>query len=340
MHCVQVQEAGPASRVLVTGAAGFIGSHLVSALLARGHEVVGVDRRQVHRDPQATANLAEYATHPKLRLVTADLACDEISELLPDCAVVFHLAAVPGVRGSWGANFADYAASNITATQRLLAACESGGVRKLVFASSSSVYGPSPGPNRETDVTRPISPYGVSKLAAEQLCLAYARRPGTQLGVAALRLFTVYGPRQRPDMAVGRILSAALTGTEVTIYGDGSAQRDFTFVDDVVAAMISASALSAACAVLNIGSGRAVTMTELVALAEQVTGRPVSLVHTDAQDGDVPATCADISCAQGLFGYRPAVDLAEGLARHVAWLAARDRVTHSSLRPVPVQATR
>lgn len=339
MQCLE-QEPGLADRVVVTGAAGFIGSHLVGALLAHGYQVIAVDRRQVHRDPQAIANLGESATHPRLHLVTADLSQGELGELLTGCSAVFHLAAVPGVRGSWGPNFADYAASNITATQRLLAACESAGVRKLVFASSSSVYGPSPGPNWEADDTRPISPYGVSKLAAEKLCLAYARRPGTGLGVAALRLFTVYGPRQRPDMAVGRILSAALTGSAVTIYGDGSARRDFTYIDDVVDALISVSALSASCAVVNIGSGQAVTMTELVALAEQVTGRPVALAHADAQDGDVPATCADISCARGLFGYQPRVPLAEGLARHAAWLAERDPLVRSSLATVGVEATR
>jgi nucleoside-diphosphate-sugar epimerase len=307
-------------RVLVTGAAGFIGSHLVGALLARGHEVIGVDRRRVADGPGAAANLAPYHAHPQLRLVTADLSRDQLGGLLSGCAAVFHLAAVPGVRGSWGQDFADYAASNITGTQRLLAACEEVEVRKLVFASSSSVYGPSPGANRETDETRPISPYGVSKLAAEKLCLAYTRRPGAQLDVAALRLFTVYGPRQRPDMMVGRILMAALTGTDVTVYGDGSAQRDFTFVDDVIGALIAASALPTT-SVVNIGSGRGVTVTDLIALAEQVTGCRVSVTYAPAQDGDVPATLADISCAEGLFGYAPRVGLAEGLARQAAWLA-------------------
>lgn len=328
------------SRVVVTGAAGFIGSHLIHALLAHGHEVVGVDRRHVTRDVQAATNLGELLAHPRLRLVAADLAHHELADLLDGCETVFHLAAVPGVRGSWGPSFADYAASNITGTQRLLSAGEDAGVRKLVFASSSSVYGPSPGPNRETDETRPISPYGVSKLAAEKLCLAYARRPGARLGVAALRLFTVYGPRQRPDMLIGRVLSAALTGRPVTVYGDGGARRDFTYIDDVVDALIAAARLSPASAVVNIGSGYAVTLAELVALAEQVTGRSVPLVYADAQDGDVPATCADIACAQGLFGYRPRVSLAEGLARHAAWLAGHDTVAHNQMLPAPAQAAR
>jgi nucleoside-diphosphate-sugar epimerase len=329
-----------AGRVMVTGAAGFIGSHLVAALLERGHEVIGIDRREAQRDPVTDATMDALHVHPGLRLVTANLSDVAISDLLVGCGTVFHLAAVPGVRGSWGPQFADYADSNITATQRLLAASEAAGVRKLVFASSSSVYGPAPGPNRETDETRPLSPYGVSKLAAEKLCMAYARRPGTRLGVAALRLFTVYGPRQRPDMLVGRLLSAALNGTQVTVYGDGTARRDFTFVDDVVAALISAGALSATSAMVNIGTGRAVALRELITLAEQVTGRTVRVAYAAAQDGDVPATCADISCAHGLFGYQPRVSLEEGLARHAAWLADQDSIARGSLSSVTAKVGR
>jgi nucleoside-diphosphate-sugar epimerase len=250
------EAGGEIGRVVVTGAAGFIASHLVDALLRRGHEVIAADRRSVHNDMLAAVNLTLSVDHPRLRLHTIELVTEDLSHLLTGADTVFHLASVPGVRNSWGSRFDDYVTSNIVATHRLLSACEHTGVRRLVYASSSSVYGMSNGPSRETDPTGPISPYGVTKLAAEQLCLAHAGRPDTRLTVAALRYFTVYGPRQRPGMAISQVLLAALTGISVPLYGDGLQRREFTYVDDVVAATLAAATAE----VINVGGGSSVTM--------------------------------------------------------------------------------
>src|SRR5262249_55301673 len=188
---------------------------------------------------------------------------------------VYHLAAVPGVRASWGPRFAAYVATNIMGTQRLVAACERAEVRRLVYASSSSVYGVTTAARREGDPTRPISPYAVTKLAGEQLCLAHAGRPDTALSVVALRYFTVYGPRQRPDMAIGRVLAAALSGARYTLFGDGTQRRDFTYVNDVVDATIAASHPSVPTTVVNVGGGSCVSLIDLLGVAREVTGCPV-----------------------------------------------------------------
>ncbi|MEO6082995.1 MAG: NAD-dependent epimerase/dehydratase family protein [Umezawaea sp.] len=319
---IEATEAGgEVGRVVVTGAAGFIASHLVDALLARGHEVIAADRRCVDDDMLAAINLSQAVGHPRLRLRTIELAIEDLDQLVAGADTVFHLAAVPGVRGSWGSRFDDYVRSNVVATHRLLSACERAGVRRLVYASSSSVYGTSNGPSRETDPTGPISPYGVTKLAAEQLCLAHAGRPDTRLTVAALRYFTVYGPRQRPGMAISQVLLAALTGVSVPLYGDGLQRREFTYVDDIVAATLAAATADLAAAVINVGGGSSVTMLDLLDLAHRVTGRPVPVVPADPQAGDVAVTEADLTRAHQVLGYRPSVELRDGMARHANWLA-------------------
>lgn len=269
-------------RVLVTGAAGFIASHLVDALLARELEVIAADRRSVHDDVIAASNLAQALWHPWLQLRLVELAADDLTDLVSGCDTVFHLAAASGVRASWGERFSEYVNSNILATHRLVVACERAEVRRLVFASSSSVYGPSSGPSRKGDLTCPISPYGVSKLAAEGLCLAHAYRPCTTLNVVALRYFTVYGPRQRPDMAIGRVLLGALTGAPVALYGDGTQRREFTYVGDVVTATLTAASADLIAAVVNVGGGSSVTMLEVLAVAqEEVMGRPVQIYPSE-----------------------------------------------------------
>lgn len=194
------------SRVLVTGAAGFIGSHLVGALLGRGVRVVGLDRRRVGEHALADENLTQAVVSPLFTPYCLDLAVDQLDDVVAGCDTVFHLAARPGVRPSWSREFLDYTQTNVLGTHRLLEACTRQGVRRLVVASSSSVYGPADRPSREDDPTCPVSPYGVSKLAAEQLWLAYARRADSPLSAVALRYFTVYGPRRRPDMAIDRVL--------------------------------------------------------------------------------------------------------------------------------------
>ncbi|MGH4021118.1 MAG: NAD-dependent epimerase/dehydratase family protein [Pseudonocardiaceae bacterium] len=320
-------------RVVVTGAAGFIASHLVDALLAAGHEVIALDRRSVHDDAIAAADLAQALGHDRLRLHRVDLATDNLDALVAGADTVFHLAGLPGVRGSWGARFGDYVTANILATNRLLAACEHADVRRLVFASSSSVYGTACGPSREDDPTSPISPYGVTKLAAEHLCLAHAARTDTALSVAALRYFTVYGPRQRPGMAIGQVLLAALTGIGVPLFGDGSQRREFTYVDDIVTATLAAATAKVTAAVINVGGGSSVTMLDVLDLATAITGRTVPIVTAAAQAGDVVATEADLSLARRLLDYRPRVDLREGMARHVDWLAALPDSLRMSLLP-------
>jgi nucleoside-diphosphate-sugar epimerase len=307
------------SRVLVTGAAGFIGSHLVQGLLAQGVDVVGIDRRCIKSDSIAALNLAEVTDHPRLTLIEGDLLKVDLLKVAEGVDRVFHLAAVPGVRPSWG-DFEDYLISNVLATQRVLTACEQLGVARLVYASSSSVYGPADKPSTEDDPTRPISPYGVTKLAGENLCLAHALRLGSRLSVTALRYFTVYGPRQRPDMAIGRILAASLTGEQYAIFGDGSQRREFTFVDDVVEATIAAANVVLPAAVINIGGGSTASMIDVIGLARETTGNPVPLTAINRQAGDVPATAADLSRARDLLGYEPRTDLRTGMALHAQWL--------------------
>ncbi|GGN65851.1 NAD-dependent epimerase/dehydratase family protein [Nocardia rhizosphaerihabitans] len=308
--------------VVVTGAAGFIGSHLVDGLLARGTEVIAIDRRSVHNDPVAARNLADALADPSLALHQADLATDELDELITGARTVFHLAAVPGVRDSWAERFPDYASSNVVATQRLLAACERAQVPRLVLASSSSVYGQTSGPSAEGDPTYPMSPYGATKLAAEHLCMAHAARPDTGTSVVALRYFTVYGPRQRSDMAISRVLAAVLSGVPVPLYGDGHQSREFTYVDDIVAATLAAATIAddIDAEIVNVGGGSSVSMLELIAMIGQITGRKVPLAMEAPRAGDVEATRADLTLAHALLGYSPRVELREGIARQLDWM--------------------
>ena len=329
------QGAHTGGKVVVTGAAGFIASHLTDALLALGHEVVAVDRRSVRNDPVAASNLEAALTCSRLRLRRLDLADDDLDEVLAGADIVFHLAALPGVRDSWGSRFTDYVTSNIVATDRLLAACERAAVRRLVFASSSSVYGSASAPSREDGPTGPISPYGVTKLAAEHLCLAHVRRPDTSLTATALRYFTVYGPRQRPGMAIGRVLLAALTGTPVPLFGDGRQRREFTYVEDVVTATMAAASAPETNVVINVGGGTSVSMIDVVDRITRLTGRDVRLINASRQAGDVTDTRADTDLAWRLLGFRPVVDLDEGLARQLQWLIdLPDRVRRRHLPDV------
>jgi len=262
----------------VTGAAGFIGSHLAERLLAAGWEVVGVDCFTDYYPRAAKeANLEGLRGQPGFRLVEMDLNSAALGALLQGIDTVFHQAGQPGVRASWGRSFEPYLRSNILATQALLEAALhlKRPLRRFVFASSSSVYGDAPQlPVREDTLPQPISPYGVTKLAAEHLCSLY-----TRLGVPAvsLRYFTVYGPRQRPDMAFHRFIRAVLEGREIEIHGDGEQTRDFTYVMDIVDANLSAAAAPAERVVgrvYNLGGGSRVTVNEVIAIVEGAAGRP------------------------------------------------------------------
>ncbi|MGH3389962.1 MAG: NAD-dependent epimerase/dehydratase family protein [Actinomadura sp.] len=311
-------------RAVVTGAAGFIGSHLAETLLRQGRHVTGIDRRSPASDPVAAGNLAGPLGHSGFQLVEGDLRELDLTTLVDGASAVFHLAAVPGVRSSWGDRFADYLGSNVLATHRLLDACAAAGVPRMVIASSSSVYGGGAGrASREADLPMPLSPYGVTKLAAERLALAYAARPGSRLSVVALRYFTVYGPRQRSDMAIGRVLRAIRTGDPLCLYGDGTQRRDFTYVDDVVAATIAAATAPARAEAVNVGGGRSVSMLDVLECAAMLAGRDVPVVRDASQPGDVDVTEADLTKARDLLGYAPSVPLAEGMRRQWEWLAAQ-----------------
>jgi nucleoside-diphosphate-sugar epimerase len=324
-----------AGRVVVTGAAGFIGSHLSEALLDHGFEVTGIDAFTAsYARAFKRSNLSALVGRPGFELVEGDLSTMELDRLLAGAEVVFHQAAQAGVRASWGLDFDLYVRDNVIATQRLLEACVRCEVRRLVAASSSSVYGDAPSyPTTEASITRPVSPYGVTKLASEHLCLAYAQLGMSTMTVATLRYFTVYGPRQRPDMAFRRFLEAAYAGEPITVYGDGEQTRDFTFVDDAVRANLLAMTAPFQAEPVNIGGGRRVTLKQVLDLIGRVTGKRVRIVRAPSQPGDARHTGADGARAEALLGYRPEVDLETGLACQAAWVAhlvgARSRLAAS-----------
>jgi len=298
-------------RSVVTGAAGFIGSHLCHHLLDCGDEVVGVDCFTDYYDPRRKeANVSGLLERKGFTLHRADLLTAALPQLVDGAEVVYHLAGQPGVRPSWGEEFVPYTKRNLLATQKLLEAVKEMGLWKLVYASSSSVYGNAERyPTTEDLRPQPISPYGVTKLAAEHLCELY--RVAAGVPTVSLRLFTVYGPRQRPDMAFSRLVDTALRGDPFMLYGDGEQSRDFTFVEDVVMAM-RASALARWTGVANIGGGTRTTMNEVI---EKVSAliRPIDVVRLPVQRGDVRHTAADTTVARRAFGYQPTVTLDEGL---------------------------
>jgi nucleoside-diphosphate-sugar epimerase len=310
--------------VVVTGVAGFIGSHLAEALVDRGHQVVGIDCFTTAYPPaEKRRNLEKLAANRNFRLVEGDLVTLALDAWLEGAAVVFHQAAQPGVRGSWGRDFAVYVHHNVLGTQCLLEACARAGVPRLVAASSSSVYGDaSDYPTTEESITRPVSPYGVTKLASEHLCLAYARPGVADISVATLRYFTVYGPRQRPDMAFRRFLEAAYAGDPITVYGDGEQTRDFTYVEDAVRANLLAMSAPVQAEAINVGGGRRVTLNQMLDLIGRYTGRRLRIERAPAQAGDARHTGADGTRAEALLGYRPEVSIEDGLADEAAWVAA------------------
>jgi UDP-glucose 4-epimerase len=314
-------------KALVTGAAGFIGSHLAEALLARGTEVVGLDSFTDYYDrAQKDANLSPLLESAAFRLVETNLADADLPRLLADVTHVFHLAAQAGVRKSWGRDFRVYTALNLDATQLLLEACVDRPLERFVYASSSSVYGDHVAlPMREDALPRPVSPYGVTKLAAEQLCMLYHHNRGVP--AVALRYFTVYGPRQRPDMAFHRFLLAAMRDEPIHLYGDGRQTRDFTFVADAVAATVSAGLQGVPGQVYNIGGGSRISMNEAVDLIARCTGRRLDVRREATQRGDMRDTYADTSLARRDLGFAPTISLEDGLRAEQAWLAARPTVT-------------
>lgn len=306
-------------RAFVTGAAGFVGSHLVEILLERGYEVIGLDAFTDSYDPSAKeANAAAIGAGRRFRLVREDLNGADLPALLRGIDVVFHLAAQAGVRASWGADFDRYLRANVLATQKLLEAAKGAPLRRFVYASSSSVYGEAATlPIREDAPLRPHSPYGVTKLAGENLGHLYKRNHGVPF--KALRYFTVLGPRQRPDMAPYRIVAAALGGEPITVYGSGDQTRDFTFVRDAARATVDAAEKESASDAFNVGGGARVSLNETICLVEEIAGRPVARRSGDRQKGDVRDTFADTSAAEKELGYAPSATLREALEALVRW---------------------
>lgn len=312
---------------IVTGAAGFIGSRLCRALLSRGERVVGIDCLRDYYDVDLKrANLRDLSDHPGFSFSSEDLSLGTgfIEGILPPDAhvVVYHLAAQAGVRKSWGSDFPQYIRDNITATQNLLEwAVHRRSVGHFVFASSSSVYGiPSEMPMRE-DVTVPVphSPYGVTKLAAENLVRLYGSNHG--LVWTALRLFTVYGPGQRPDMAFSRFVRCAMAGSPITLYGNGDQTRDYTYVDDVTRALVLAGR-SPGGLVMNLGGGIRVSVNRVIEILEGILKTRISVNRLPVPPGDVPDTWADTERAGRILGWRPEYTLEEGLAREAEWLVS------------------
>ena len=309
-------------KALVTGAAGFIGSTLTDHLLARGADVTGIDSFTDYY-PRAVKerNIAGALGHPRFRLVESRIQDADLAALLNDRTHVFHLAAQAGVRKSWGRDFAIYTTNNIDATQVLLEAARGARtIERFVYASSSSVYGDSVAmPMKEDALPQPVSPYGVSKLAAEQLCFLYFANYG--IPAVSLRYFTVYGPRQRPDMGFHRFIRAAVAGDPITVYGDGEQTRDFTYVMDAVGANLAAAERGIPGRVYNIGGGSRVSVNQVLDMIGRVTGRQPVVATEPEQKGDMRHTYADTSLARADLGFTPSVGLEEGLAAEYRWLS-------------------
>ena len=307
------------TRVVVTGAAGFIGSHLCDRLLADGHEVVGIDSfSDYYERERKEANLEAARGHTTFRLVEADLVTAGLSQPLSGASVVFHLAGQPGVRPSWGSQFDRYVQANIVATQRLLETLREVPVKRLVFASSSSIYGDAEMfPTKETALPRPVSPYGMTKLAAEHLAFVYMRNFG--IPVTSLRYFTVYGPRQRPDMAFCRFMEALVDNQEIGIFGDGEQTREFTYVSDAIDGTVKAASAEVVGQIINLGGGSRVSVNRVLDTLEEISRIKARRKYLPVAPGDPRDTGASINLARERLGWEPRVSLRDGLTRQWRW---------------------
>jgi nucleoside-diphosphate-sugar epimerase len=303
-------------KALVTGCAGFIGSTLADRLLAEGYEVVGIDRFSDYYPREIKErNLSGAIGHPHFTLIEEEILQ---MEAFPGVDYVFHLAAQAGVRASWGKSFEVYTRDNVLATQHLLECYKNTGIKKFVYSSSSSVYGDVELPMREDRPVQPVSPYGVTKLAAEHLCYLYWKNYGVP--TVSLRYFTVYGPRQRPDMGINKFVRAVLNDEVITVYGNGTQTRDFTYIDDVVEANVLAATSDVRGEVFNIGGGNRISVNDLIAAIEAATGRRAVVEHSAEQKGDVKDTRADTRKAAELLGWHAKTGIARGLERYVDWI--------------------
>ena len=309
-------------KALVTGAAGFIGSHLAATLLDRGAEVVGLDCfTDYYPRPIKEANLDVNRGRPGFTFVETSIQEADLPALLDGVTHVFHLAAQAGVRKSWGRDFQIYTSNNVDASQQLLEACVGRPIHRFVYASSSSLYGDHVAiPMREDALPQPVSPYGVTKLAAEQLGYLYHVNHGVPS--TALRYFTVYGPRQRPDMAFHRFIRASLDNRPITLYGDGEQTRDFTYVADAVAATIAAGDRGVPGRAYNVGGGSRVSMNQVIEIIGRIAGRPLDVRREPAQKGDMRDTYADTTLARTDLGFAPSVTLEQGIEAEYRWLSS------------------
>ncbi len=307
-------------KALVTGVAGFIGSHLAEELLKSGYRVTGIDSFTDYYDVRLKeANVDRLKSNGEFDLVAGSLNEVDLSALLDGVDYVFHQAAQAGVRASWGEQFEDYIDSNIRATQRLCEAAKNKSLKKFVYASSSSVYGDTTDlPMREDGTVRPVSPYGVTKLDAENMCLLYRKNYG--LPAACLRYFTVYGPRQRPDMAFHRFLKGAMMGTPVGIFGNGEQTRDFTYIADIVAANMKAACYTGEHTVFNIGGGSRVSVNRVLDIIGKYADGDFDVQYQGNEMGDVKHTAADTSRAREELGFEPKFSLEEGIDREADWI--------------------
>ncbi|MCL4370896.1 MAG: NAD-dependent epimerase/dehydratase family protein [Chloroflexi bacterium] len=321
-------------RCVVTGCAGFIGSHLAEALVGRGYQVVGIDCFTDYYPPEIKRrNLAMLLSSRAFTLIEADLLEYDLRSLLQGADCVFHQAAQAGVRTSWGRNFDVYTQNNVLATQRLLEAAKTASLERFVYASSSSIYGDAVDlPVTEDSLPRPVSPYGVTKLAAEHLCHLYWANFGVP--TVSLRYFTVYGPRQRPDMGFNRFIRALLSNEEIVIYGDGEQTRDFTFVSDAVSANLACLESDVAGRVFNIGGGSRISVNSLLEVLQKASGIEGRIRHIENQKGDVRHTFADTSRAREVLAFKPSVGIEEGLRRQFEWqkAAGEERMANGEWR--------
>jgi UDP-glucose 4-epimerase len=302
-------------KCLVTGCAGFIGSNLTDQLLKEGHDVTGIDSfTEYYSERIKRQNIANALDKSNFELINKDVL--ELNAY-PSVDVVFHLAAQVGVRASWGSDFSNYTRNNIEVTQRLLEYYKDKNLKKFVYASSSSVYGDVPLPMKENMRLQPVSPYGVTKLAGDHLCYLYWKNFG--LPTISLRYFTVYGPRQRPDMAINKFVTSILNDKPITLYGDGTQTRDFTYVSDIIEANLKAADSGISGSVLNIGGGSRITVNELIREIEKNCNKSAKIQFVGQQKGDVQDTLADIRKAELELGWMPRVPIRDGVRKYVLW---------------------
>lgn len=312
-------------KVVVTGAAGFIGSHLCERLLTDGHEVVGIDCfTDYYRRPRKEQNLEVARNHRNFSFEELDLVEADLTAALEGAGVVYHLAGQPGVRPSWGHQFDRYVRDNVISTQRLLEHLKGSRLKRLVFAGSSSVYGDAEAfPTRESALPRPVSPYGVTKLAAEHLAHLYTRN--FDIPAVSVRYFTVYGPRQRPDMAFARFMQALADGEPIEVFGDGEQTREFTYVSDAVEGTVKAATADVVGMVFNLGGGSRVTINKVLSTLEEISNLAIRRENLPAAPGDPRHTGASINLARERLGWEPRVTLRDGLARQWEWFQATRR---------------